>query len=80
LKAKVGGRAECSHLRSAYQDQHAAGLLTLEELASKLAKVEETREDAKAELKALIAREERASSRPPVTPSGPPTPRRCRRP
>jgi hypothetical protein len=51
--------AECSHLRSAYQDQQAAGLMTLEELASKLAKLEETRSVAAAELKALEAREER---------------------
>ncbi len=46
-------------LRSAYQDQQAAGLMTLEELASKLAKLEETRRVAAAELKALEAREER---------------------
>jgi site-specific DNA recombinase len=51
--------AECSRLRSAYQDQQAAGLMTLEELASKLAKLEETRSVAAAELKALEAHEER---------------------
>ena len=51
--------AECSRLRSAYQDQQAAGLMTLEELASKLARLEETRRVAEAELKALEAREER---------------------
>jgi site-specific DNA recombinase len=51
--------AECSRLRSAYQDQQAAGLMTLEELASKLAKLEKTRSVAAAELKALEAREER---------------------
>jgi hypothetical protein len=51
--------AECSRLRSAYQDQQAAGLMTLEELGSKLAKVEETRRVAEAELAALDAREER---------------------
>ena len=51
--------AECSRLRSAYQDQQAAGLMTLEELASKLAKLEETRSVAAAELEALEAREER---------------------
>jgi hypothetical protein len=53
--------AECSRLRSAYQDQQAAGLMTMEELASKLAKLEETRRVAEAELAALDAREERVS-------------------
>ena len=52
--------AECSRLRSAYQDQQAAGLMTLEELASKLAKLEETRRFAVAELATLDAREQRA--------------------
>ncbi len=51
--------AECSRLRSAYQDQQAAGLMTLEELASKLAKLEETRRAAEAELEALEDSEER---------------------
>jgi len=51
--------AECSRLRSAYQDPQAAGLMTLEELSSKLAQVEETRGVAEAELEALRSREER---------------------
>jgi site-specific DNA recombinase len=51
--------SECTRLRSAYQDQHAAGLMTLEELGSKLAKLEEIRRVAEAELRALDAREER---------------------
>ena len=51
--------AECSRLRSAYQEQQAAGLMTLGELGSKLAKLEETRRVAEAELRALDAREER---------------------
>ena len=51
---------ECSRLRSAYQDQQAAGLMTLEELASKLATVQETRRVAEAELATLRSREERA--------------------
>jgi hypothetical protein len=51
--------AECVRLRGAYQDQQAAGLMTLEELASKLAKLEEPRRVAEAELAALGAREER---------------------
>jgi site-specific DNA recombinase len=51
--------AECARLRSASQDQQAAGLMTFEELGSKLAKLEETRRVAEAELEALDAREER---------------------
>ncbi|MDQ3943373.1 MAG: hypothetical protein M3254_09745 [Actinomycetota bacterium] len=51
--------AECVRLRSAYQDQQAAGLMTLEELGSKLAKLEETRRIAEAELEALEDSEER---------------------
>ena len=51
--------AECVRLRSAYQDQQAAGLMTLEELGSKLAKLEEIRRVAEAELRELDAREER---------------------
>jgi hypothetical protein len=51
--------SECTRLRSAYQDQQAAGLMTLEELGSKLAKLEEIRRVAEAELAALDAREER---------------------
>jgi hypothetical protein len=35
--------AECARLRGAYQDQQAAGLMTLEELGSKLAELEERR-------------------------------------
>ena len=52
--------AECSRLRSAYQDQQAAGLMTLEELASKLATVQETQRVAETELATLRSREERA--------------------
>jgi recombinase-like zinc beta ribbon protein len=51
--------AECASLRSAYQDQQAVGLMTLEELGSKLAKLEETRRIAEAELAALDGREQR---------------------
>jgi hypothetical protein len=35
--------AECSRLRSAYQDQQATGHMTLEELSAKLAELEGTR-------------------------------------
>ena len=52
--------AEYSRLRSAYQDQQAAGLMTLEELGSKLAKLEVTRKIAEVELAALDACEQRA--------------------
>ena len=50
---------DCDRLRSAYQDQQAAGLMTLEELGSKLGVLEETRKLARAELAAVQAREER---------------------
>jgi hypothetical protein len=56
----AGKVAECSHLRSAYQDQQAARLMTLEELGSKLKELEQTRKVAEAEIAALSAREERA--------------------
>ena len=52
--------AECSRLRRAYQDQQAAGLMTLEELGAKLKDLEGIRKVAEAELARLNAREERA--------------------
>jgi site-specific DNA recombinase len=71
---------ECSRLRSAYQDQQAAGLMTLEELASKLAKLEETAGSRQRNSRRWrLARSACVSSRPTVTPSCPPTPRRYRR-
>jgi hypothetical protein len=45
--------AECGRLRTAYQDQQAAGLMTLKELAAKLAGLDETRRHAERELMAL---------------------------
>ena len=51
---------ECDRLRSAYQDQQAAGFMTLEELGSKLEGLEETRRLARAELATARVREERA--------------------
>jgi hypothetical protein len=51
---------ECDRLRGAYQDQQAAGLMTLAELGSKMEELEGTRRMAEAELAALAAREERA--------------------
>jgi hypothetical protein len=53
--------AECDQLRGAYQDQQAAGFMTLEELGSKLEGLEETRRSVRAELAALQARKERVS-------------------
>jgi len=50
---------ECARMRSAYQDQQAAGLLTLQELGEKLAGLEETRRIAHAELDALGDRRSR---------------------
>jgi site-specific DNA recombinase len=51
--------AECGRLRSAYQDQQAAGLMTLEELGSKLTELEDTRKVAQHELERLRTRQER---------------------
>ena len=50
---------ECARLRGAYQDQQAAGLVTLDELGSKLKELEGTRQVALSELAALGAREKR---------------------
>ena len=50
--------AECVHKRSAYQDQQAAGLMTLEELGSKLQELDEARRLAQAEFEALMRRQE----------------------
>src|SRR5215203_4057950 len=55
----VKNLAECARLRSAYQDQQAAGLMTLEELGSKLKDLEGTRKLAQAELTVLEVQEER---------------------
>jgi DNA repair ATPase RecN len=44
---------KCVRLRNAYQDQQAAGLMTLEELGSKLKDLDETRLHAERELTAL---------------------------
>jgi hypothetical protein len=51
--------AECDRLRSAYQDQQAAGLMTLDELGSKLKELDRIRELARAELGRLQRRRER---------------------
>lgn len=51
--------AECARLRNAYQDQQAAGLMTLEELGSKLREVEERRLHAERAIAALRDSRER---------------------
>jgi len=58
-KAWADKAAECVRLRSAYQDQQAAGLMTLEELGSKLAELDEIRRHAERELSALQDHQER---------------------
>jgi site-specific DNA recombinase len=51
--------AEVDRKRSAYQDQQAEGLITVDELRSKLAALEETRSTARRELAALKEHRER---------------------
>ncbi len=51
--------AECTRLRSAYQDQQAAGLMTLQELGVKLEELENGRREAERELTALEAHQQR---------------------
>jgi site-specific DNA recombinase len=51
--------AECDRLRRNYQDQQAAGLMTLEELRERIGELEEARRLALAELEALTQHEER---------------------
>src|SRR5215204_4481322 len=50
--------AECVYKRSAYQDQQAAGLMTFEELGSKLQELDDARRLAQAELEALTKHQE----------------------
>jgi hypothetical protein len=50
---------ECARLRRAYQQQQAAGLMTLEELGRMLKDLEETRKLAEAELASAAARRDR---------------------
>jgi site-specific DNA recombinase len=53
LKVWVQKIADCAQRRSAYQDQHAAGLMSLEELGSKLRDLDTTRRIAERELATL---------------------------
>ena len=50
---------ECGRLRKAYQQQQAAGLMSLEELGGMLKEVEETRKLAETELETLAVRRNR---------------------
>jgi hypothetical protein len=56
LRASAEKVAECDRKRSAYQDQQAAGLMTLEELGSKLRELDSTRRTAERELATLRGR------------------------
>jgi predicted nuclease with TOPRIM domain len=58
-KAWAEKAAECVRLRGAYQDQQAAGLMTLEELGEKLAELDEIRRHAEKELASLKDHQER---------------------
>jgi hypothetical protein len=51
--------AEYTRLRSAYQDQQAAGLMTLQELGAKLEELDEGRKKAERELTALKDHQQR---------------------
>jgi hypothetical protein len=53
---------ECDRLRKAYQQQQAAGLMTIEELGAMLKDLEETRRVAEAELKDVEARRGRVEA------------------
>ncbi len=57
-KAWLDKLAEIDRKRSAYQDQQAEGLITLDELRAKLTSLEETRTTAQRELEALSRRQE----------------------
>jgi site-specific DNA recombinase len=58
IKAWAKKLAELDRKRSAYQDQQAEGLITLDELRAKLSALEETRTVAQRELDALSSRQE----------------------
>jgi ABC-type transport system involved in cytochrome bd biosynthesis fused ATPase/permease subunit len=49
-----------AHARRSYQDQHAAGLMTLEELAARFEKREHTRKVLEAELASLERTQQKA--------------------
>ena len=55
----LGKVSECARLRAAYQEQQAAGLMTMEELAAKLEELEHTKALAQAEFANLSERRRR---------------------
>jgi hypothetical protein len=55
----LGKVSECAHLRAAYQDQQAAGLMTMDELADKLGELEHAKALAQTELENLSERRRR---------------------
>jgi site-specific DNA recombinase len=59
VKRWVERIAECDRLRRSFQDQQAAGLMTLDELRERLGELEDTRSLALAEMDALAQHEER---------------------
>ncbi len=61
-RAWVEKLAECDRVRKAYQQQQAAGLMTMEELGAMLKDLEETRRVAEAELKDVEARRGRVEA------------------
>jgi hypothetical protein len=58
-KARADKMAECVRLRAIYQDQQAAGLMTLEEMGKKLSELDEIRWHAEKELSTLKDYQER---------------------
>ena len=58
-RALTNSMAESDRLRAAYQDQQAAGYMTLTELGGKLRELEATRRVTQAELEQLLAHKER---------------------
>ena len=61
-KAWIDKLEECDRLRKAYQQQQAAGLMTLEELGAMLRELEGTREVAEAELENVTSRRDRVAA------------------
>jgi len=55
----LGKVSECARLRAAYQEQQAAGLMTMDELAAKIEELEHTKALAQAELANLSERRRR---------------------
>jgi polyhydroxyalkanoate synthesis regulator phasin len=56
VKARLNELAEADRMRSGYQELAAKGLMTLDELGTKLQELEETSKTARRELEALSRR------------------------